>query len=451
MMLNGGKGFVCSAAMAAAFVLLAGGANALANTVWYVSTTSTNATCALPTPTTCNTIGAAVSAAAPGDVISVGPGTYNESVQIAKSNLSIFGAQVGKDARVDRHDSTKESIVDATGQGSGPGSGAAFDIEGLNVVIDGFTIQGGTAGTKASGIYAEEFYIQIVNNIIQNNAVGIYANVPIALVEHNRFLTNNTPTAGTADTGIAGMSGFGIAGVTFSGTAITENAFKENKAAAMYFYSSTTGGAVTENTSEKDGSFVVFNGCDSTIFSHNQGRDFGAKGFLPVIGTADADAAIDVISSSISNLQLQINNNDLEEGKTAGYSGIAFSATVIAPAADVCIYCQVSNNTIRRFAGNGIVAEATDTYGTLGYSLVSLNAVEDNGNDGILIGNAPDNNFNSLFDNYGEDNQVFDCADDTPPTVLLGTLSTADTWFSNVGRLSYPTGLCTHGRRHYHD
>jgi hypothetical protein len=141
IMLNDPKRLVCSAALAAVLVLLAGGANALANTVWCVPTVNLNPSCTASS--TKAHIQDAVSAAAAGDVIVVGPGHYNESVAITVANLSIFGAQAGKDARVNRSNPGAESIVDATGQASGPGFGAAFDIEASNVVIDGFTIQGG--------------------------------------------------------------------------------------------------------------------------------------------------------------------------------------------------------------------------------------------------------------------------------------------------------------------
>jgi hypothetical protein len=108
---------------------------------------------------------------------------------------------------------------------------------------------------------------------------------------------------------------------------------------------------------------------------------------------------------------------------------------------DVCEYCQVSDNTIKRFAGNGIVAEPYGSAGTLSYSLISGNDVEENGNDGILVGLAPYNYYNSLFENLAEGNQTNDCEDDTGPGNPL-TLGTYNTWFNNIGNLSSPAGLC---------
>jgi hypothetical protein len=104
---------------------------------------------------------------------------------------------------------------------------------------------------------------------------------------------------------------------------------------------------------------------------------------LPVVASHDATAAVEAV---IYNQALQINDNDLGEGKVSGYSGIGF---VGQAATYVCYQCQVSNNRIARFAGNGIVAESASCASTLQWSGVSGNIVEDNGLDGILIGATP--------------------------------------------------------------
>jgi parallel beta-helix repeat protein len=430
------------AAVAALLVLLAGGANLLAKTVWCVPTVNVNASCT--TATTKAHIQDAVYAASAGDVIVVGPGTYNETVDVDVEDLSIFGAQAGQDARWGRYNPAQESIVDASGTPYGGGGGAAFFIDEYNVVIDGFTIQGGTTGGYASGIYVDGENPQILDNIIQNNAVGIYFYEAWGtLVEYNLFLTNNWLVAGADDYYFAGLRGFGIAGYyPYYDVSITENAFEGNLAAAMAIYYSYYGLEINHNTSKADGSFVVCSDCGEVFIDHNQGKDFGAKGFLPINSTNNADGAIDLI---YENEYIQINDNTLKGGKTSGYNGIAFSnlnwyegSTTYAPDY-VCEYCQVSNNTIVGFGGNGIVAEPVASDATLYYSMISRNVVVDNGNDGILIGAAPDNYYNSLFDNKAKDNHVFDCADDTTGSLTLGT---ADTWFNNIGSLSYPTGLC---------
>jgi parallel beta-helix repeat protein len=440
---NNRKRFVISAAMAALLVLLAGGANALAQpTVRCVPSLNVNPSCTVAY-STIPMIGNAVAAAAPGDIILVGPGKYNESVTITQP-LSLFGAQAGHDARGDRHDSLKESIVDATGT-----SGPAFFVDLPSnsyapVVIDGFTIQGGAGGTYGSGIYVYYYYaapVQIVNNIIQNNAVGVYLyETYTTLIEHNLFKTNNVGAAGSGDYGVAGTVGYGIATYYPYGLAITENEFHGNTTTAMYAYESEYyGTTITGNTSENDGSFVILYYCYYVQFSHNRGKNFGAHATL-LPGSVQPDAAIDI---GYYNYGLEISDNDLEEGKAPISNGIAI--TNIFGSYYGCYTCNVNNNRIRRFPSNGIVAE--DGYGTLYDSVISGNEVEDNGQDGILIaGPASNYNYaNLLFGNKAAGNHTNDCEDDT---IGSGTLGTGNTWFNNIGSSSYPVGLCTPGGIH---
>jgi parallel beta-helix repeat protein len=439
IMLNNRKRFLFSAALAAVLLLLAGGANALAatNTVRCVPKTSISTVCTSGAGE--SYIQDAVSNAKSGDVILVGPGYYNEWVYVNVSNLCIFGAQAGKDAR-NRHESGKESIVDASPGAYGYANGAAFYIEGDNVVIDGFTIQGGNedAGDNGSGIYVDATEpVQILNNIIQNNAIGLYLyDTQYALVEYNLFQNNNNGNAGWDVSNFDGQSGIGIGEYEGgSGITITKNAFEGNLGAAMWLLNAGNS-EISKNTSEKDGSFLGSSYCDSIYFEHNQGKDFGAQGVQQVWGTA-ADAAIDV---TYYNYGLQINDNVLDKGRVAGYNGIAFSTIFgVYTGEYVCEYCQVSDNTVTHFAANGIVAEPYGSDATLEYSMISHNDVEDNGKDGILIGNAPHNYYNAVSDNKAEGNGRNDCADDTANDFTAGTYNT---WFNNIGTYSYPEGLC---------
>jgi len=461
--LNARKRFLYVVAMAVVFVILASGADALANTVWCVTKTSYVPNPACTPSTTFSTISAVLGlTSSPGpvqqfDVMVVAPGYYNESVEITVSNLSIFGAQAGRDARVDRWNPANESVVDATNQESltfPGGGGAAFFVEGSNVVIDGFTIQGGGVATTnplgaiASGMYVVGEGAQILNNITQNNALGVFLGSG-SLVQHNLFKTNNAGKVGAGLIPFAGMAGFGIAGLGASGAAITENKFEGNWAAAMDFLACIAL-EVTKNTSEKDGAFAVVSGTGSSFLSQNQGRDFRPKAPLPLTGPpqVQADAAIDVGEASF----LQINDNDLEDGRTTGYSGIAF--TTVFPGGYYCVFCQVSNNRISRFAGNGIMAEASSGSGTLTNSGISGNDVKENGNVGILIEESTGNSGNTVVANEVRGNDTNDCEDDsylTSPSPPVGTAGTINTWFNNIGSLSLPAGLCTPGRGHHHD
>jgi uncharacterized protein with beta-barrel porin domain len=247
------------------------------------------------------------------------------------------------------------------------------------------------------------------------------------------------------------MAGFGIAGLGSNGAAISENKFEGNWAAATDFYACFVI-EVTKNTSEKDGAFAVVNSTQSSFLSQNQGRDFRPNAPLPFYGApqVQADAAIDVGSAGF----LQINDNDLEDGRTTGYSGIAFS-TIFGGAA--CFFCQVNDNTVKRFAGNGIVAETTTPVpgnGTLTFSTISGNDVEENGNVGILIEESTGNSGNTVVDNEVRGNDANDCEDDTyltSPSPPVGTAGTINTWFNNIGSSSLPAGLCGPGVSHHHN
>ena len=454
IMLNNRRRFVISAAMGAVFVLLAGGANAGAPpvTVRCVPNLSVNPSCAVAY----GTISLAVSNAFSGDAIFVGPGPYNESVTImdepghSRDGLSLFGAQAGNDARVDRHG--PESIVNGMGN-------PAFIVSANSVAIDGFTVTGGTAtaGIYPGGILVGSttttpYFAQVLNNILDGNGTGVYlyqANSP--LVEHNLF-RNNTAAAG-ASAGVKWV-GFGVVSTGVTSPVINENEFTGNKMAAII----VAGGSnvlITNNTSENDGSFVLYANTNQCLFSHNQGKNFGHKGVLPLVSTSvgspfsiNADAAVDV---GPGNSNLVISDNDLEKGEAPISNGIAFTTAFAgtplgsSPNSNV----NVRNNKIKGFPENGIVAEEQSGTGTLVFSWIVGNEVLDNGSDGIFIEGAGVNNHNNeLFDNEAEGNHLLDC-DDT--TAGGGTLATWDAWFNNTGNSSSPAGLCTPGRGHDHD
>jgi hypothetical protein len=191
---------------------------------------------------------------------------------------------------------------------------------------------------------------------------------------------------------------------------------------------------------------------NASVFSYNRGRNFGAETQLPIdLGSSpvEADAAVDI---GPGNELLEISNNELEEGRGRVANGIAFT-TVFGTSAD-SENVVIKNNRIKEFRGSGIVAEADPTtVGMAKYSSIVGNDVDDNRKYGLDVEYADSANTNlSLFDNEAEGNYLFDCRDMSVASGTSGyTLGTHDTWYNNIGNLSYPTGLCTPGRRHDHD
>jgi hypothetical protein len=182
--------------------------------------------------------------------------------------------------------------------------------------------------------------------------------------------------------------------------------------------------------------------------SGNHGKDFGAKGVLP--GAGDGAVAV-----GPGNQYLVISDNLLEEGKDPVSNGIAFTNVFGTGTPNSQIY--VKNNRIRRFPGTGILVESNETspfsLGTLSFSYILDNQVEDNGLDGIYIMYIPVGGIyainvgNQLLDNQAEANQRFDCHDDS---IGSSTSGTGNIWFHNTGNLSSPTGLCAPGRGNDH-
>ncbi len=402
-------------------VLLGGGANALAATVRCVN--SADASCQSSHPT----IQAAVTAASSGDIILVGPGGYNESVTIpaGKDGLALFGARAGVDARTDRGDPNKESIVNATGLGP---QNAGFIVQAMAVVIDGFTVQGATDGTANGGGIDLKGGAQpahgarILNNILQNNAVGLYLNfegfAPVShvLIEHNLFRNNNA--------GPQASSGDGIFTSACQNVTITENTFTGHKRLGIGINNSTDV-TITHNESERDARFVVFTGTANSEFSHNHGKLFVASTFFSV-------SRATAVAVGFGNSYLTINDNVLEEGQAGStIRGIQFGGYPGPNPANTNL--TVSYNRIGRMPLSGIVAEA----GMLTNSIILGNEIDHNQVNGISIGTG--NSGNVLTQNVSKDNGGLDCADSSTGS---GTLGTNNTWFHNVGKTSSPAGLC---------
>ena len=436
LLMNDRKRFLLWAAVAAVVVLVSGGENVLAYNVICVPNMGVNPSCTVaPSP---HTIQEAVTYASPFDIIYVGPGTYNENVVINTASISLFGAQAGNDARVDRHDPSKESIVNA-GR-----AGPAFTVNANFVVIDGFTVEGGIP----AGIYvsptgpAPVRRPQVLNNILQNNSTGVYLacsttqSVEGATAERNLFRNNNLAPGISPGVGMASVGKPGLPPVLVQAAVITENEFTGNQAVAISV-ALTIGATITENTSENDGSLVVFRYTSDSQFTDNQGKNFGHTG---VLAWYHGDAAIDI---GPNNADLEISHNTLEKGEAPISNGMAFTTAFGKGVSDLL---NVVGNKIGRFPGYGIVAEESSVVGTDNESSIIDNQVYENGRGGIFIERATSNNSGLLlFDNDAEGNGGYDCEDGTTGSFTSGT---ANTWFNNIGNTSSPAGLCAPGKKH---
>lgn len=281
---------------------------------WFVATTGNDLNDCLSLATACLTLQAAINKASSGDTINVAAGTYSVvGVVGVNKTLTINGAQAGVDAR---GRVAAESILQNSG---------GLVVSADNVTIDGFTVQNNTAAFNGFGIGlgAGTGGAHVVNNIIQNNIVGLAltnkSGAAQALIQHNLFRNNTQPgaasghgiyadqfTAGIGgvtnvlidannfvndDGAVTGTWGIGIsntAATPFTGLTISNNKFNSASpfSRGLYLYStdnsSITGNSFRDKTNYAIGLFDADDNITiscNTIFNSNRGiylgQDFG--------------------------------------------------------------------------------------------------------------------------------------------------------------------------------
>lgn len=303
--------------------------------------------CCTPMMGACQTIQAAVTKASPLDTISVAAGMYPESaggpLSINKT-LTLLGANAGVDARNPRG---PESIV-ADSQGT---SVAASDV-----VIDGFTFQDSTnAAFTGYGIWLNPGVngTQIINNIFQNNIVGLgIANTGASqlLIRHNLFQNNNQP-GGASGTAI--YTDQFVAGNTVSNVLIEENAFKMNNNSGIDLSNTVLGGGVF-NIEVRFNSFDM-NGRGFDIFN-THGLNFHDNSVTN--STLALSAALRIFDAN-SNIIIRFNN--LIGGVANGIRLSDLPGDLLGPSSDV----HINRNNITPFALDGLVVDPMSHVGTV--------------------------------------------------------------------------------------
>lgn len=148
------------------------------------SATSAHAQNTINVPADQPTIQAAINVANNGDTVRVAPGTYAENINFS-----------GKAITVTSSSGAAQTIID----GGGTGPVVIFNhTEGLNSVLNGFTIQNGsTLNTtfRGAGISINSASPTVTNNVIQNNegcsGGGMAVEFSSALIQGNTISNNN--------------------------------------------------------------------------------------------------------------------------------------------------------------------------------------------------------------------------------------------------------------------
>lgn len=236
-----------------------------------------------------------------GGTVYVDEGTYLEEVLVNKT-VALLGAQAGVDART--RGVVPESIVD--------GVGSSFNISANDAVIDGFTLQGQTAGFPGAAIWMQPTTngTEVRNNIIQNNVVGIFVANTSAInpvvIERNLFRDNTNPGAASGHGIYADefTSGIGAQNILIDNNDFTNAALTVNSWALGISNTSATpftNITFSNNNVTNHGRGVYLFNTDGATISDNtiSGTSNYAIGVFTAFGT-DNNANVDILNNTLA-------------------------------------------------------------------------------------------------------------------------------------------------------
>ncbi len=298
------------------------------------------------------TIQAAVSAAAPGDTITVCPGTYGGQVVIDKP-LRIKGKapKVKTCNTLAPPDPTLHSILDAPAVTGVAGIGVdvfADDVTLQNLVIT----HAGETGIRTDSAYGA---FTLKNAVLVENANGIYlhSSGTIATTVKSNCFRRNTEAGVRTRYGLVNAS-------------VSKNIFFETTNAAAIIVdhepgTTTEGLLVTRNQSKGDSTFAVVVGTKDTVVSKN---------------TVDATAGTAIFVGG-DNVDLTIASNRVTN---AGTRGIRFNTAAFGGGANTGVL--VSKNIVDKAGIHGIAVDSSAGESTLVASTIEKNVVSNSGQTG---------------------------------------------------------------------
>jgi hypothetical protein len=331
---------------------------------------------------TFTTIQAAINFASPNQVILVCAGTYPElltgTLNINKT-LTLLGAQNTVDART--RGGLESVITDVNGT----------RVNASNVVIDGFTVQNSINPNETGyGIHLNPGVsgTKILNNIIQNNIVGIgLANTgPSQAVIRRNLIRNNTQPGGASGSGI--YTDQFVGGPTVTNVLIDSNAFVGHAG---------SGGAI--NISNSDFANGVFNlEVSSNLFDLNSRAFFLLNTHSSTFHDNTITNSTFLLSADVrlfdNNTNLLFTDNDLSNG--VGHA-IRFSVLFGGGPSS---FVEFHQNNIENYALTGLTVDLNSHVGTV--------------NATCNWWNSPSGPFNATENPTGTGEEVVGDADFTP-------------------------------------
>lgn len=368
---------------------------------------------------TFRTIQSAVDAADPGDTIKVCPGRYPETVKVEEPDLTILGANAGRDAT--RHGRGRESIVAGVAGTMGRG---LVQLLADDVTWDGFTILGAPgAQDNPPGMYTSPTrsgYL-IRDTIFLDNGNGIHlgaSGIHPTLVCRNRFTANNEFEGPTGAYGIYSDEGA-------RQVLITSNRFERHNSAAVFLADKGTQPrqrdvVIEHNKSVDDMSFAtIFNSTRVRVTSNWIRARVNAPPFT------DEPASAIFIGARNNDILVQKNKIKSASGNGIDISNTGGDLTAGPPPRNVV----VRKNKVEHTQISGIAVSATGA----GQYRVLANHSRNNTKFGIHFVAATDGG--TVTGNTALGNGV-DCKDES-------TGPKKNTWTDNVGISSQPAALCS--------